>query len=104
MNIENLVLRPGLFRDWKFSRPLAVGQVLKAELEGAVAVDLMVRNRGAAALTVSLDGQPVVTVDPGDIYIENDVIMITIEVISAVLYDFRVNGIKFQTLKALGVL
>ncbi len=103
MNLDYLVLRPGLIRDWKLSNPLAVGQVVKAENEEAVALDLMIRNRGAAALTVSIDGQPVVTVDAGDVYIENDVIMRTIEVFSAVAYDLRVNGIKFQTLKALGV-
>ena len=104
MNLENLVLRPGLIRDWELTNPLAVGQVVKAELEEAVALDLFIRNRGAVALTVITNGQPALTVDPGDVYTRNDSIMRTIEVVSAVLYDFQILGIKFQTLRALGVL
>ena len=103
MNIENLVLRPGLVRDWELTNPLAVNQVVQADHEEAVALDLFIRNRGAAALTVATNGQPVITVDPGDVYTRNDSIMRTIEVVSAVQYDFQVLGIKFQTLKALGV-
>jgi len=101
--IETLVLRPGQIRDWILSNPLAVGQVIKATDEEAVALDLFLRNRGAAAITVAIDGQPVTTIDAGDVFTVNDTIMKMIEVVAAVQYDFLVTGIKLQTLKALGL-
>jgi len=101
--VENLVLGQGIIRDWKLSNPLLVGQVVKAADEEAVALDIFIRNRGAAAITVAIDGQPVITVDPGDVFTVNDTIMNTVGVVAAVQYDLFMTGIKLQTLKALGL-
>jgi len=96
------VLGSGIIRDWILSNPLLVGQVVKAADEEAVALDLFIRNRGAAAITVAIDGQPVITVDAGDPFMIYDTVMKTIEVVAAVQYDFLVTGVKLQTLKAMG--
>jgi len=97
------VLRPGLVRDWKRSSPALAGVTIKATDEEAVALDLFLRNRGAAAITVAIDGQPVITVDAGDVFTVNDTIMNTVGVVAAVQYDLFMTGIKLQTLKALGL-
>ena len=97
------MLRPGLVRDWKRSSPALVGIVIKATDEEAVALDLFLRNRGAAAITVAIDGQPVITVDAGDVFTVNDTIMNTVDIAAAVQYDLLMTGIKLQTLKSLGL-
>lgn len=101
--IENLVLGAGIIRDWKFSNPLAIGQVIEADKEEAVALDLFIRNRGAAAITVALDGQPVITVDAGDPFMIYDTVMRNITIVAAVQYDLLVTGVKLQTLTAMGL-
>ncbi len=67
-------------------------------------LDLFVRNRGAAALTVSLDGQGAITVDPGDVYIVNNSKFWLINIVSAVLYDLQIFGIRISTLKRRGLM
>jgi hypothetical protein len=102
--LENIVFKPGgLIRDWKLSRPDNAAFTLKADQEEAIALDAFVRNRGAAALQVAIDGQPVITVDAGDVFTMNDTIMKTLTIVSAVQYDLLVTGIKLQTLKAMGL-
>lgn len=71
-----------------------MGQLLKA-----VGLDIFIRNRGAAALTIGTDGQAAITVDPGDVYIENNSKFWLVTVTSAVLFDLKVFGIKYSTLK-----
>jgi len=70
----------------------------------ALGLDLYIRNRGAAALTVSKNGGQPITVDPGDVYIVNDFKMWLIEILSAVLYDFEIYGINITTLRKRGLL
>ncbi len=94
----------GMIRDWKFSNPLAVGQIIDSKLQEAACLDLFIRNRGAAALTLSIEGMPVITVDPGDVFRLNDTSIGLIQVVSAVLYDFFLTGVKFSTLKARGLI
>ena len=67
-------------------------------------LDLFIRNRGAAALTVSIDGQGAITVDPGDVYWMNDSKFWLINVVSAVLYDMQLFGIRISTLKRKGLM
>jgi len=69
----------------------------------ALGLDIFIRNRGAAALTVSLNGAAAITVDPGDVYIVNNYKFWLVEVVSAVLYDLEIFGIRTNTLKRLGL-
>ena len=70
----------------------------------ALGLDLYIRNRGAAALTISKNGQPAITVDPGDVYIVNDYKMWLVAVVSAVLYDLEIYGVRINTLRLRGLM
>ena len=69
----------------------------------ALGLDVFIRNRGAAALTVNLNGTGAITVDPGDVYLVNNTKFWLIEVVSAVLYDLQLFGIRITTLKRMGL-
>ena len=69
-----------------------------------VGLDFFIRNRGAAAITVSFNGQNVVTVDPGDVYTCNDYKFWLITITSAVIYDAQIFGIRVNTLKRMGLM
>lgn len=101
-----LILPENMVRDFEFTDAGAVaGQVHDCPSEfAAVMLDLYIRNRGAAALTVSTNGQGAITVDPGDVYILNHVKFWTVTVVSAVLYDFQLFGVKESTLKRRGLM
>ena len=100
MSIENIVWPDNMIRDWKFSNPVAVTQRVDSKNQEAVTLDLFIRNRGAAALTVSIEGQGAVTVDPGDVHTVNDTVMGLIIVTATGLYDFWLTGVKYSTLRA----
>ncbi len=104
MSLEMVIWPDGMIRDWKFSNPLAVGQIIDSRLQEAATLDFFIRNRGAAALTVQFDGIPVVTVDPGDLFRLNDTVQGLIVIVSAVQYDLFLTGVKFSTLKARGLI
>lgn len=101
---ENLILPDNIIRDWKYSEPSNANQILDAGLSEAVALDLFIRNRGAAAITVSIEGMTAETVDPGDVFTVNNTIMGRINIVAAVQYDFLVTGVKFSTLRRRGLM
>ncbi len=70
----------------------------------ALGLDLYIRNRGAAALTVALNGGGAVTVDPGDVYLVNNFKFWLLEIVSAVLYDLQIFGIRVTTLRKRGLM
>lgn len=100
MTIENLVLPDDIIRDWKFSNPDTGNQRFDAKNTEAVALDLFIRNRGAAALTLQVEGMPAITVDAGDVFTISNTVMGLIAVTSAVAYDFFLTGVKYSTLRA----
>ena len=69
----------------------------------SLGLDVFIRNRGAAALTVDMNGTGAITVDPGDVYIVNNTKFWLIEVVSFVLYDLQLFGIRVNTLKRMGL-
>ena len=69
----------------------------------ALGLDVFIRNRGAAALTISLNGAPAVTVDPGDVYTVNNFKFWLVQILSVVLYDLQIFGIRVKTLQRLGL-
>ena len=67
-------------------------------------LDLFIRNRGAAALTIAIQGQGGITVDPGDVYTINNVKFWLVTIVSAVLYDLQIFGVRITTLKRRGLM
>lgn len=104
--LDGVIVPPNSVRDFCNTQAgLAAGYVYDIQNLGkALGLDLYIRNRGAAALTISKNGQPPITVDPGDVYIVNDYKMWIVEVVSAVLYDFEIYGIRMTTLQRLGLM
>lgn len=103
--LEGVIVPGNTVRDFVNTQAgLAAGFIFDIQNTGnALGLDLFIRNRGAAALTVSKNGAPAITVDPGDVYIVNNFKMWIVEIVSAVLYDFEIYGISIPTLKRLGL-
>ncbi|GAJ02475.1 unnamed protein product [marine sediment metagenome] len=105
--LEGVIVPDNMVRDFMYTHD---GAVAAGEIHdvgntfASMGLDLFVRNRGAAAITVAINGQPAVTVDPGDVYILNQTKFWLITVVSAVLYDFQIFGIKITTLKQRGLM
>ena len=104
--LEAVIVPDNMVRDFKTTEAgIAVDYLFDVPNSGnAMGLDIFVRNRGAAALTVSMDGQGAITVDPGDVYEVNNSKFYLIHVISAVLYDLQIFGIKITTLKRRGLM
>lgn len=103
--IANAVIPENMIRDYKNTISQAVNYIFDIVTSGrAVGLDLYIRNRGAAALTIAVDGQAAITVDPGDVYIFNNTKFWMVNIQSAVLFDFQIFGILVNTLKARGLL
>ena len=105
-NVLDGVIVPGdTVRDFLHTLPgAAAGFIFDIQNTGnALGLDIFIRNRGAAALTVNLNGTGAITVDPGDVYLVNNTKFWLVEVVSAVLYDFQIFGIRISTLKRLGL-
>lgn len=95
-----------MIRDFTFTDAGAVaGQVLDTpNIFNCMGLDLFIRNRGAAALTIAIQGQGGITVDPGDVYTLNNVKFWIVTVVSAVLYDLQIFGVRITTLKRRGLM
>jgi len=104
--LSNVVLPENIVRDFVYtSPPGALGEVHDVPVCFAIlGLDLFIRNRGAAALTIAINGQPPITVDPGDVYTFNNTMFWLVAVVSGVIYDFQIFGVRIQTLKKRGLL
>lgn len=104
--LDALILPENLIRDFLNSQDaLAANYDFDIPNTGnALGLDLFIRNRGAAALTVSLNGQGAITVDAGDVYTVNNFKFWLVHVVSAVLYDLQIFGIRINTLKLKGLM
>lgn len=103
--LEGVIVPKGMVRDFLNSPgALAANYIFDVPSQGsALGLDIFIRNRGAAALTVSLNGTGAITVDPGDVYVVNDYKFWLVAIVSAVLYDLQIFGIKIDTLKRRGL-
>lgn len=95
-----------MIRDFSFT---AEGAVAPATYDtpntfNAMGLDLFIRNRGAAALTIAIQGQGGITVDPGDVYTLNNVKFWLVTIVSAVLYDLQIFGVRITTLRRRGLM
>lgn len=104
--LDGISIPDNLVRDFLFTHDGTAADVLfdTPATFNALALDVFVHNRGAAALTVSLNGGNVVTVDPGDVYTVNDFKFWLIHVASAVIYDCQIFGVRINTLKQRGLM
>ncbi len=104
--LANVDIPENMVRDFLITLPgIAVDTTLDVPSTGsAMGLDVFIRNRGAAALTVDLNGTGPITVDPGDVYAVNDYKIWFIEVLSAVLYDFQLFGVNITTLRRRGLM
>jgi hypothetical protein len=95
---ENMV------RDFSLSLSTNVSTVRDVvQLGRAIGLDFFIRNRGAAGLTVSRDGQPAITVDAGDVYRFNDVRYGRINIVATDTFDAEWFGVLIDTLKVRGL-
>lgn len=104
--LDGVLVPENMVRDFVNTQAgLVAGYVFDIQTTGnALGLDLYIRNRGAAALTISKNGAPAITVDPGDVYVVNDFKMWIINVVSAVLYDLEIYGVRITTLRQRGLL
>ena len=103
--LESVIVPEGMVRDFLNSPgPLAANYIFDVPSQGsALGLDIFIRNRGAIALTVSLNGTGPITVDPGDVYTVNNFNFWLVEIVSFVLYDLQIFGIKIDTLRRRGL-
>ena len=103
--LDGVIVPAETVRDFIHTLPgIAVDFVYDIQNTGnSLGLDVFIRNRGAAALTVNLNGTGAITVDPGDVYIVNNTKFWLIEVVSAVIYDLQLFGIRITTLKRMGL-
>jgi len=104
--LEGVDVPENMVRDFLNTQAgLLVGYIFDIQNTGnALGLDLYIRNRGAAALTVSLNGGGAITVDPGDVYWVNNFKFWLIEIVSAVLYDLQIFGISIGLLRRRGLM
>ncbi len=104
--LDDVDIPENMVRDFLHTLPgAAAGFIFDIQNTGnALGLDIFIRNRGAAALTVNLNGTGAVTVDPGDVYLVNNFKFWLIEVVSAVLYDLQLFGINIPTLRRRGLM
>ena len=62
----------------------------------AIGLDIYIRNRGAAAITVSWDGQVPITIDAGDVFIRNDHKYAQLNIVAAVQFDLAIGAITIN--------
>ena len=103
--LEAVLIPENMIRDFL----ITVSQAVTASWDlpntyQAVGLDFYVRNRGAAALTVSFDGQPAITVDAGGGYAISNTRFSLVTVTAAIVYDLQITGIKLNTLKRRGLM
>ncbi len=108
--LDSVIVPENMVRDFIYTRVPAVGnETLDLPNQmNMMGLDLFLRNRGAAVITIGLNVGPgtglVVTVDPGDVYTMSHTKLWFVEVISAVLYDLQITGVRITTLRRRGLM
>lgn len=102
--LDDVLIPENMVRDWFYSNPSDTDQTLNVVNDQAVGLDLFIRNRGAATITLAVEGQGNITIDPGDPFTWNNQKFGLIAISATDDYDFLLTGVKFQTLKARGLM
>ena len=98
--IKDIPIPYGIIRD--FFQPYAKSADFKVDLYQehlVVGLDILLHNRGAASLTISIDKGDALTVEAGDIFSWDNTKYALIEVTSTVVYDMIVGGVKLRRLR-----
>ena len=102
---ESLVIPGDIVRDMLFTVVNGGNYVFDAPNMGrAVGLDIYLNNQGAAAITLSTNGQPPITINAGAVYAMSNVKWWLIAIVAAVNYDLQVAGVKITTLKQMGLI
>ena len=90
---------PGLARDW-FNSYAETGNLTVNVFEEfrVIGLDFLIHNRGAASITVVIDGKTAKTVLAGDSYGMNNVRFAEVAVTAAVAYDLVLAGNQIDEL------
>jgi len=104
--LDGVIVPENIIRDFLNTQAgIAVNFNLDLPSTGnALGLDLYIRNRGAAAITINVNGTGAITVDPGDVYTLNNFQFWLVQVIAAVVYDLQIFGVRITTLKRRGLL
>ena len=104
MSFEDLVIPRDVIRDWSIVFPGgAVNVNIDTLLEGAIGLDIYINNLGAAPLTVNWDGQGAITGPVGAVLARSGAIFRLLAVVTGVLCDVVVSGVKISSLKRMGI-
>lgn len=107
--LEGIIVPENMVRDFIFTHePVAANLTVDVpNTLNAMGLDLFIRNRGAAAITVAVNtgnaSARIVTVDPGDVYTLSHTKIWFLDVTSTVVFDCQITGVKISTLKRRGL-
>ena len=104
--IQKIPVAPYVPRDFFQSLPSSTSQKIDLLQEYLVmGLDIFIHNKGAASLTVIIDGQPAITIEAGDSFTWDNIKYAFVSVTSAVAYDMVLAGIHLskEVLKNHGV-
>jgi len=102
---DQVIIDRVIVRDFYFPWTAAANFVIDTALAAlALGTDLIITNRGAAALTIAINGQGPITVDAGAVFGINSQKIWLVNIVSAVLYDFQISGLRMSTLMKLGMM
>jgi len=104
--LDSIIVPRDMARDFLYtSPPGALGEIHDVPIcFGILGLDAFIHNRGAAALTIAFNGQPPITVDAGDTYTINSQKFWLVAVVSGVIYDLQIAGVRITTLRRLKLL
>ena len=91
--IQDIEILPNQVRDWLETYAETGNKTVDVYTSAlVVGLDIFIRNKGAAALTYSIDGKTPITVDAGDAQWMNNTKFAIITVTSDVAYDMKLAG------------
>jgi hypothetical protein len=102
---QDVYLPDGIIRNFLHTVVNAGNFAFDVPAEGqAVGLDLMLHNNGAAVITIAVNGQPAINVNPGAVYTLNGVNFWLVAVVAAVNYELQIAGVSLSLLRRRGLL
>lgn len=103
--LDSVMVPENMVRDFLFTDTFDVPMIWDINNTfNSLGLDVFVRNRGAAAVTIAFNGQSPVTIDPGDVYTINGTKIWLIDVDGSDTYDIQIFGIRIATLRRRGLM
>lgn len=93
--IKDIKIRPNEVRDFFQIFPETANKTIDLWQEHhVVGLDIMLHNRGAASITLTIDKQSTKTILAGDVFSWSNIKYSLVEVASTVAYDLMVAGVR----------